>query len=111
MPGLLSTDHKQFRADYNFQINESSPKHLVLTAQLKSGSHSGRTLHDRLDYAFSDGKPLPYAVRFWSGSRTTVYQLHDPLINKPAPDAETFLKPDVSGLKRIDLREPPAKSK
>jgi len=109
LPHLLTTDHKQFRADYEFRLKESSPNNLVLTVEPKAGLDSSRIVHDRLEYAFSDGRPLPYAVRITNGARTTVYRLHDPQINKVASDAEAFLKPDLSGLRRIDHRDAPPK--
>jgi outer membrane lipoprotein-sorting protein len=108
MPGLLSTDQKQFRDDYEFQLTKSTPDKIVLTAQPKSRRHSSGFVHDRLDYAFKDGRPLPYAVRIKNGARTTTYQMHDPLINKPAPDTEKFLTPGPSGRNGIDLRSWPA---
>lgn len=109
VPHLLSTDHKQFRADYDFYLTEWSPDKLVLTAEPKSGAKPAPVFFDRLEYAFTDGLPLPYAVRVTAGRHKTVYQLHDPLINKPAPDTEAFVKPDLSGLRQIDHRDAPTK--
>lgn len=110
MPHLLATDHAQLRADYDFRLTDWSPNRIVLTGILKSGWYSGRTVFHRIDFAFSDGRPLPYAMRVDQGfGRQTVYEFHDPLINKTAPDAEKFLKPDLTGLKRIDLGEGPSK--
>lgn len=99
VPYLQAGEMAELRADYDLTL-ETTTTDVRIWGRRKPDRQAR---FESVSFAFRGGVALPYAMRVELTDKTVVHEFQSPWLYRQAPDAETFLNPDLSGLKRIDM--------
>lgn len=101
VPYLFLGDTKKLRSDYDLDY-EFTPKGSLIIAVAKSTPR--RFSFARISILIRAAEALPYAIKLQQPhGGAVVFLMHEPKLDSMPIDAEVFLNPDLSDLKRVDM--------